>query len=97
MPEYYADLFRRFATFCPDFSGNRLTRVACGPGGFDQNWTRVMMERAAGNMQAYSLHYYTVWPDWKDKTTATAFGEKNGSPCYTVVWKSNGRFARPKM
>ena len=75
-PEYYADLFRRFATFCPDFSGNRLKRVACGPSGFDQNWTRVMMERAAGNMQAYSLHYYTVWPDWKDKTAATAFGEK---------------------
>jgi alpha-N-arabinofuranosidase len=74
-PEDYADLFRRFATFCPDLSGNRLVRVACGPGGFDPNWTRVLMDRAAGQMQAYSLHYYTVWPKWNDKTPATGFGE----------------------
>jgi alpha-L-arabinofuranosidase len=74
-PEYYADLYRRFATYCRDLSGNRLVRVACGPGGFDQNWTRVMMERAAGHMQAYSLHFYTVFPSWENKTPATGFGE----------------------
>ena len=74
-PEYYADLYRRFATFCPDLGGNRLTRVACGPGGLDQNWTRVLMDRAADRMQAYSLHYYTVWPNWENKTPATGFGE----------------------
>jgi alpha-N-arabinofuranosidase len=75
-PEYYADEFRRFATFCPDYGGNRLTRIACGPSGLDQNWTRVLMERAADQMQAYSLHYYTVWPTWENKTAATGFGEK---------------------
>jgi alpha-N-arabinofuranosidase len=75
-PEYYADLYRRFAAFCPEYSGNRLTRVACGPSGFDQNWTRVLMERAAKHMQAYSLHFYTVWPGWENKTTATGFGEQ---------------------
>jgi alpha-N-arabinofuranosidase len=75
-PEYYVDLFRRFATFCPDLSGNRLTRVACGPGGFDQNWTRIVVDRAADRMQAISVHHYTVWPDWNDKTPATGFGEK---------------------
>jgi alpha-N-arabinofuranosidase len=75
-PEYYADVYRRFATFCRDYSGNRLTRVACGPGGLDQNWTRVLMDRAAREMQAYSLHYYTVWPGWNNKTPATGFGEK---------------------
>ena len=74
-PEYYADLFRRYATFCPDFSGNRLTRVACGPGSFNQNWTRVVVDRAADRMQALSLHYYTVWPSWQKKTPATGFGE----------------------
>lgn len=75
-PEYYADLFRRFATFCRDYSGNRLVRVACGPGGFDQNWTRVVMERAVNQMQAFSLHYYTVVPNWENKTAATGFGER---------------------
>jgi alpha-N-arabinofuranosidase len=75
-PEYYADVYKRFATFCRDYSGNRLTRVACGPGGLDQNWTRVMMDRAAREMQAYSLHFYTVWPNWNNKTPATGFGEE---------------------
>jgi alpha-N-arabinofuranosidase len=74
-PEYYADLYRRFATFCPDLSANRLIRVACGPGGFDQNWSRVVLDRAHNQMQAYSIHYYTVWPAWNNKTPATGFGE----------------------
>lgn len=75
-PEFYADLYRRFATYCPDFSGNRLTRVACGPSGFDQNWTRVVLDRAANHMQAYSIHFYAVYPSWNNKTPATGFGEK---------------------
>jgi alpha-N-arabinofuranosidase len=75
-PEFYADLFKRFATFCRDYSGNRLVRVACGPGGSNRNWTRVVMDRAAGQMQALSLHYYTVYPGWQNKTPATGFGER---------------------
>jgi alpha-N-arabinofuranosidase len=74
-PEYYADLFRRYATFCRDYSGNKLCRVACGPGGLDQNWTRVLMDIAHRDMQALSLHFYTVWPNWQNKTPATGFGE----------------------
>lgn len=75
-PEYYADVFRRYATFCRDFSGNKLIRVACGPGGRDTNWTRVLMDRASREMQGYSLHFYTVWPNWENKTPATGFGER---------------------
>jgi alpha-N-arabinofuranosidase len=75
-PEYYADLYRRYATFCRDFGDNRLVRVACGPSGFDQNWTRVVMDRAARHMQAYSVHFYTVVPNWQNKTPATGFGEE---------------------
>jgi alpha-N-arabinofuranosidase len=74
-PEYYADVYKRFATFCRDYSGNRLTRVACGPGGLNRNWSRVLMDRAARDMQGYSIHFYTVYPNWNDKTPATGFGE----------------------
>jgi alpha-N-arabinofuranosidase len=74
-PEYYADVYRQFATFCRDYSGNRLTRVACGPNGADNNWTTVLMERAAGHMQALSLHNYTLAAPWDDKLPATGFGE----------------------
>jgi alpha-N-arabinofuranosidase len=75
-PEYYADLFRRYSSYCKDFSGNQLVRVACGPGGRDPNWTRVVMQQAGERMQALSVHYYTVQPDWEHKYAATGFGEK---------------------
>jgi alpha-N-arabinofuranosidase len=74
-PEHYADLYRNFATYLRDFSGSRLTRVACGPNGGDTNWTKVVMNRAAGQMQALSLHYYTVAAPWEAKLAATGFGE----------------------
>jgi len=75
-PEYYADLYRRFATYCRNFGEKRLVRVACGPGGRNPEWTHVVMERAADKMQALSMHFYTVYPNWQDKTPATGFVEK---------------------
>jgi alpha-N-arabinofuranosidase len=74
--EFYGDLFRQYATYCKEFSGNRLTRVACGPGGLDQAWARVVMDRVGNRMQALSIHFYTVWPQWRDKAEATGFGER---------------------
>jgi alpha-N-arabinofuranosidase len=79
-PEYYADVYRQFANYCRDFNGNRLTRVASGPSGFDPQWTRVLMGRAARDMQAYSVHFYTHvdynWPQTGGgKVSATGFGE----------------------
>jgi len=73
--EHYADLFRQFGTFCRDLSGNRLQRVACGPSGSDPAWTRTLMDRAARQMQAYSVHFYTVAPSWQNRAPATGFGE----------------------
>ena len=75
-PEYYADLYRRYASYCNNYSGNRLRRVACGPGGEDTNWTRVVMERAGNRMQALSQHYYTLAAPWSDKRPATGFDEE---------------------
>jgi alpha-N-arabinofuranosidase len=75
-PEYYADLYRRYAMFCRDLSGNKLYRIACGPSGFDKNWNEVLMKRAHGQMQGYSLHFYTLAASWSDKQPATGFDEK---------------------
>ncbi len=74
-PEHYSDEYRQYATFCREFSGNRLTRVACGPGGLNQAWARVVMDRIGRQMQALSVHFYTVVPNWQNKTDATGFGE----------------------
>ena len=75
-PEFYADLYRRFASFCRDYSGNELIRVGCGPSGHDRNWSRVVMQRAGDAMQGYSLHYYTQPAPWDSKLRGTRFDEE---------------------
>ena len=96
-PEYYADLFRRYASFCRDFGDNKLIRVACGPGGLNQSWTRVVMDRAADQMQAYSLHFYTVWPEWQQQNARHRLRRKRvvrHAPRMPATW--NARSTRPK-
>ena len=74
-PEFYADLYKQYATFCRDFSGNRLKRVACGPNGGNEAWTRGVFSRVARHAQAMSLHYYTLSAPWGNKLPATGFAE----------------------
>jgi alpha-N-arabinofuranosidase len=75
-PEYYADEFRRFATFVRKYSTNRVQRIASGSNGEDYQWTEVLMSQVGGRMQGLSMHYYTLpTGDWKKKGSATEFGE----------------------
>ncbi|MBN2449877.1 MAG: alpha-N-arabinofuranosidase [Lentisphaeria bacterium] len=57
-PEYYADLYRRYATYCRNLGGNRLFKVACGPNGANYRWTEVLMREAGPLMDGLALHYY---------------------------------------
>ena len=76
-PEYYADEFRRYQTYCRQYGDKRPFRIACGPNGGDYEWTRVLMERAGQFMDGLSLHYYTVCGDsWQNKGSATQFTEE---------------------
>ncbi len=73
-PEYYADEYRRYQTYCRDYPGTKLYRIACGPNTDDYEWTRVLMERAGKFMDGLSLHYYTTTgPTWEEKGTALSF------------------------
>jgi alpha-N-arabinofuranosidase len=75
-PEYYADVYRRYATFVKDYSGNRIQRIASGASDQNYGWTEVMMSQAAKQMEGLSLHYYTLpTGDWDKKGSATQFGE----------------------
>ena len=74
-PAFYADVFKQYATFCRDFSGNKLVRVACGPNGGDPAWTDGVIHRVGRHAQALSLHYYTLDAPWSDKLPATGFQE----------------------
>jgi alpha-N-arabinofuranosidase len=72
--EYYANVFRRYATFLRNYPGAPLYRIACGPNSTDYHWTEVLMRDAGQMMQGLSLHYYSVL-DWSNKGSATAFDE----------------------
>lgn len=72
-PEYYADVYRRYQTYCRNFSGNKLYKIASGASDWDFNWTEKVMKGAHKHMNGISLHYYTV-KGWNgSKGSATDF------------------------
>ena len=76
--EYYSDLYRRYATYCRNYSGNQLFKVASGSNADDYNWTEVLMKQVTPcHMNGMSLHYYTLpTGDWEHKGSATEFDEQ---------------------
>ena len=74
-PEYSADLHRRYATFVVTPRGNPVIKVASGANSDDYHFTDVLMDRARNQMDAISMHYYTLPGSWEHKGPATGFGE----------------------
>ena len=74
-PEYYADEYRRYATYLRNFGGNKIYRIAVGPNTADYHWMEIMMERASRMFDGITLHYYTVPGEWKQKSHALGFNE----------------------
>ncbi len=84
-PEYYADLYRRYSTYCRNYDGNRLFKIASGASDYDYNWTKVLMERVGrGMMDGLSLHYYTTTGWNGSKGAATEF---NKDDYYWIIGK----------
>jgi alpha-N-arabinofuranosidase len=59
-PEFYADNYRRYATYARNYGGVQPYKIACGPNADDYHWTRTLMEKAGGKLNGLSLHYYTI-------------------------------------
>ncbi len=74
-PEYYADLYRQHQNFLHNYGENKLFKIAGGAYDVDYKWTDVVMREAAEQMDGLSLHYYTIPGNWKEKGSATQFGE----------------------
>lgn len=75
--EYYADLYRRYATYCKNYGENQLYKVAGGANSWDLHWTEVLMKKIPKNlMDGISLHYYTITNNWQNKGSATEFTEQ---------------------
>lgn len=74
-PEYYSDLYKQYATFCKDYPGAPLKKIASGPNGGDTHWMEVLLKDIPHWMMwGISLHYYTTPTGIR---SATDFGEKD--------------------
>lgn len=76
-PEYYANEYRKYATFMADWTNEGgLYRIASGASSDDYNWTEVLMKNIPHNMvSGLALHHYSVI-DWSKKGPATGFSEQ---------------------
>lgn len=73
--DFYADQYKRYASYAKDYPGARLKKIAGGPAGNDYNWTETLMKKIPLNMMwGLSLHHYVVPNNWSDKGSATQFG-----------------------
>jgi len=73
--EDYVTAYRRYQTFCRNYNGGYLKKVASGPGlPDDYHWTETVMKRIPADMMwGLSLHYYTIPGPWEHKGSATDF------------------------
>ena len=76
-PEYYADLYRRYATYVRSYGENKVFKIACGPNADDYEWTEKVMQSAGRFMDGLTLHYYTVpGESWEAKGSALDFSRE---------------------
>lgn len=86
--EYAADVTKRYSTFLKVPAGKTLVRIASGANGGDYNWTEVMMRDAAKQLDALSLHYYTLpQGGWPPKADPVDFDETGWADTLAATWK----------
>ena len=74
-PEFYADQYKRYATYVRNFGSNQVFKIACGPSGANTNWTDVLMREAGKRMNGLALHYYCRIGRRED--SATVYSEED--------------------
>lgn len=75
--EYYANEYKRYASYCKNYPNAQLLKVAGGPASGDYHWTETLMKNIPrGMMWGLSLHHYTLpTGNWSKKGSATQFDE----------------------
>lgn len=76
--EYYANIYRQYATFMAGADKKGLFRVASGASDADYKWTETLMKNIPHQMlEGVAIHHYSVlsWGEGK-KTSATEYTDK---------------------
>jgi alpha-N-arabinofuranosidase len=76
-PEYYADVYRKYATFMTGWSNEtKIFRIASGASSDDYKWTETLMKNIPLNMLGgVALHHYSVI-NWSKKGPDVNFSEE---------------------
>ncbi len=75
-PEFYTGQYKRYASFCVDFPGSKLKKIASGGYGDQYNWTETIMKNIPlDQLWGISVHYYVFPGGWEHKGSATTFNE----------------------
>lgn len=83
-PEYYANEYRKYATF---MSSPGIFRVASGANSGDYNWTETLMKNIPKNLlEGVALHHYSVI-EWNKKGPDVAFSEEQYFKTMKAAWK----------
>ena len=94
-PEYYADLYKRFATFLHRYGEAQPFRIAAGPAGGNYHWMEVMMREAGSMMDGIDLHHYTITGSWETtKGHATDFTEADWFELMRRAWQTEELITR---
>ncbi len=84
---WYADLFRQYVGFVAPNGGGAVV-VAGGPDADNYDWTRTLMSVAGKDLDALSLHYYTLpTGDWAAKGAAIGFGEDQWRSAFVQTYR----------
>ncbi|MES2794313.1 MAG: alpha-L-arabinofuranosidase C-terminal domain-containing protein [Bacteroidota bacterium] len=85
--EYYANIYRQYATFMNDSKDAKLYKIASGASDGDYAWTETLMKNIPHNMvSGVALHHYSVL-SWGDKGPDVAFTEANYFKTMEEAWK----------
>ncbi|MET1057915.1 MAG: alpha-L-arabinofuranosidase C-terminal domain-containing protein [Pedobacter sp.] len=73
--EYYADLYRQYASFMSNDGKNHLSFVAAGAKNDDYHWTETLMKDVPLYLlDGIAMHHYS-YVDWEEKGAAAKFDE----------------------
>ena len=93
--DFYADLYRRYATYCRDYSGNTLYKIAGGPSAADYYWTETCMKNIPTRfMQGLSLHYYTRTGPVGQRGSAINFNETDYYSIINMTYRMDELISR---
>src|SRR6185312_945188 len=94
-PDYYVQLFRRYATYLKTPAGARPVIIAAGGHDEDTSWTEALASNASDAAGMISFHHYTIpGVKWSSKGAATGFKEDEWISTFAHTLRMEGFIQR---